>query len=80
MIETIFELGPSTLVKVKTIQVDSDPDEQEFDYKQAASNLINSLNGEYCILFMEELQKQCERILFKYEEDIKRIDELYKKL
>ena len=79
MLETIFELSPCTLVNVKLTQEFSDF-YGEFDYKQAAIDLIDSLDDKYCDAFIEALRNHCDEILWDSKVRSEEISKLYRKI
>lgn len=80
MKEKTFKINPTTVI-VTTVKEDFlDPDNYiEFDYKQAASDLIDSLGEEYCILFINELMDKCEEIIIDHHIKTEIIDGKLKK-
>ena len=80
-IKKSFKINPNTTI-ITTIKEEFLYNDScyEFDYKQAASDLIDSLDDQYCILFINELMAKCEEIIVDHDIRQKNIDEKYKEL
>jgi hypothetical protein len=77
--EKSFKLNPNTTITTTIVEEFLEPEEYvEFDYKQAASDLIDSLDEQFCILFVNELKNKCEEIIVDNNIIQKNIDEKYR--
>lgn len=79
--EKSFKVNPHTTITNTIIEEFLYEDScLNFDYKQAASDLIDSLDEQYCILFINELKNKCEEIIVDHDIKQKFIDEKYKEI
>lgn len=77
--EKTYKISQSTIVTTMVREDFLEPDfYQEFDYKQAAKDVIDSLDECYCITLIEELSKLCSEIIEDNKIRQKSIDEKYK--